>query len=142
MSASSPWTPENNERLRELFKQGLTASQSAKALGSPFTRQAVVSKWHRMNLRRYHKDGVTLSNHVPRRAGVVEATASASAKVDTALARVEAMQPGPFAKPWAERKAFECAWPHGLPGAVMSCCAPTCGTYCEEHRNVMRRGAK
>ena len=43
------WTEEREEKLRELWKKGHTASQIAALLGST-TRNAVIGKAHRLNL--------------------------------------------------------------------------------------------
>jgi len=43
------WTPEKEEKLRELWKKGNTASQIASLLGGA-TRNAVIGKAHRLNL--------------------------------------------------------------------------------------------
>ena len=43
------WTPEREEKLRELWKKGHTASQIASLLGKT-TRNAVIGKAHRLNL--------------------------------------------------------------------------------------------
>ena len=43
------WTPEREEKLREFWKKGHTASQIASMLGDT-TRNAVIGKAHRLNL--------------------------------------------------------------------------------------------
>ena len=43
------WTPEKEEKLKELWKRGHTASQIASMLGNT-TRNAVIGKAHRLNL--------------------------------------------------------------------------------------------
>ncbi len=43
------WTPEREQKLRELWKKGHTASQIANLLGDT-TRNAVIGKAHRLNL--------------------------------------------------------------------------------------------
>ena len=43
------WTPEREEKLKELWKKGHTASQIAALLGDT-TRNAVIGKAHRLNL--------------------------------------------------------------------------------------------
>ena len=43
------WTPEREDKLRELWKKGHTASQIARLLGDA-TRNAVIGKAHRLNL--------------------------------------------------------------------------------------------
>jgi len=44
------WTPEREEKLKELWKKGHTASQIAEMLGET-TRNAVIGKAHRLNLQ-------------------------------------------------------------------------------------------
>jgi len=44
------WNPEREEKLRELWKKGHTASQIANLLGDT-TRNAVIGKAHRLNLQ-------------------------------------------------------------------------------------------
>ena len=44
------WTPEREEKLKELWKKGHTASQIASLLGET-TRNAVIGKAHRLNLQ-------------------------------------------------------------------------------------------
>ena len=44
------WTPEREEKLKELWKKGHTASQIATILGGDTTRNAVIGKAHRLNL--------------------------------------------------------------------------------------------
>ena len=57
------WTPEKEEKLRELWKKGNTASQIASLLGGT-TRNAVIGKAHRLNLeaRAPSKKSVTRVN--------------------------------------------------------------------------------
>ena len=43
------WTPDREEKLRELWKKGHTASQIAEIIGGT-TRNAVIGKAHRLNL--------------------------------------------------------------------------------------------
>ena len=43
------WTPEREEKLRELWKKGHTASKIASILGDK-TRNAIIGKAHRLNL--------------------------------------------------------------------------------------------
>ena len=43
------WTPEREEKLRELWKKGYSASQIASMIGDT-TRNAIIGKAHRLNL--------------------------------------------------------------------------------------------
>jgi len=44
------WTPERNQKLKDLWEKGHTASQIANILGNT-TRNAVIGKAHRLNLQ-------------------------------------------------------------------------------------------
>ncbi len=44
------WTEEREQRLRELWGKGHTASQIAEMLGGDITRNAVIGKAHRLKL--------------------------------------------------------------------------------------------
>ncbi|SVA23395.1 uncharacterized protein METZ01_LOCUS76249 [marine metagenome] len=44
------WTEEREQRLRELWEKGYTASQIAEMLGGGTTRNAVIGKAHRLKL--------------------------------------------------------------------------------------------
>ena len=63
------WTPEREEKLKELWKKGHTASQIAALLGDT-TRNAVIGKAHRLNLearaisKRSIQKGNTENNNV------------------------------------------------------------------------------
>ena len=50
MTAKSPWTSGCVGKLRQLWAEGLTASQCAAALGNGISRNAVISKVHRLGL--------------------------------------------------------------------------------------------
>ena len=54
------WTPEKEEKLKELWKKGHTASQIANALGDT-TRNAVIGKAHRLNLQARAKSKKSIS---------------------------------------------------------------------------------
>ena len=43
------WTPERENKLKELWKKGHTASQIASIIGNT-TRNAIIGKAHRLNL--------------------------------------------------------------------------------------------
>ena len=43
------WTPEKEQKLKDFWKKGYTASQIAEMLGET-TRNAVIGKAHRLNL--------------------------------------------------------------------------------------------
>ena len=43
------WTPERENKLKELWKKGHTASQIASIIGNT-TRNAIIGKAHRLNI--------------------------------------------------------------------------------------------
>ena len=55
------WTPERENKLKELWKKGHTASQIASMLGET-TRNAVIGKAHRLNLSAKIKTRTATSN--------------------------------------------------------------------------------
>ena len=55
------WTPEKQEKLKKLWKQGYTASQIATMLGDT-TRNAVIGKAHRLNLQARAKSKKPIPN--------------------------------------------------------------------------------
>jgi len=57
------WTPERENKLKELWKKGLTASQIATQLGDT-TRNAVIGKAHRLKLEARATSKKTISTSV------------------------------------------------------------------------------
>ena len=55
------WTPEKEQKLKDLWKKGHTASQIAELLGDT-TRNAVIGKAHRLNLQARAPSKQTSSN--------------------------------------------------------------------------------
>lgn len=55
----SPWTPEREERLRELWAKGVSASKVAAELGGGLTRNAVIGKVNRLKLPMRKPSGPT-----------------------------------------------------------------------------------
>lgn len=139
------WTPERLAKLKEYHAAGMSASESARALGET-TRNAVIGKWARLGLKRENLDK---RSRTPRKVHVPKAPKVAKAPpkpvndkphrpTAPTLDYVAAMKPGPFARPWEERGPNQCAWPFGERGAVLSCCAPIGEgeRYCKEHHQI------
>ena len=69
------WTPEKEEKLRELWKKGHSASQIALMLGDT-TRNAVIGKAHRLNL-----EARAISKRSAHKVGAVNAENSVKSEV-------------------------------------------------------------
>ena len=66
------WTPEREEKLRELWKKGHTASQIARLLGDT-TRNAVIGKAHRLNLEARAASRKSTSKIIEKNTNIPEA---------------------------------------------------------------------
>ena len=60
------WTEEREQKLKELWRKGYTASQIAEMLGGSTTRNAVIGKAHRLKLaaRAASKQSKNLKNRM------------------------------------------------------------------------------
>ena len=61
------WSPERVERLTQLWLEGLSASQIAEKLGEGITRNAVIGKAHRLNLKRKGEQVLVRPEPKPRK---------------------------------------------------------------------------
>ena len=107
------WTDERIERLKELWSQGVTASQIADELGG-VSRNAVIGKAHRLGLQ---------SRPSPVKANEPEAPAAAAEKPRAApkakaAASPPEPQPEPKAKAGSGRQAPAPAGPAAAPAAA------------------------
>lgn len=140
------WTDERVELLSKLWREGLSCSQIAAQMGN-LTRNAVIGKVHRLGLPGCAKPSAPRTTP---RAPVIKRTSGlgGGTKVSRAVThpkplptfRAPAMEIVTDAKPWMERKRFQCAFPVSGEGAeVMSCCAPVWETrnYCQAHSQRM-----
>ncbi len=84
------WTDERIEQLRQMWQQGMTASQIADALGG-VSRNAVIGKAHRLGLQ---------ARPSPVRAGETEAVPEAAPVPEPVVAQPEP-EPEPIAEPAA-----------------------------------------
>ncbi len=113
------WTDERIERLKELWSQGVTASQIADELGG-VSRNAVIGKAHRLGLQ---------SRPSPVKANEPEAPAAAAEKPRAepkakAAASAPQPQPEPKAKVASGRQAPAAAAPAAAPAAASTASHP------------------
>ena len=108
------WTPEREEKLKELWKKGHTASQIASMLGDP-TRNAVIGKAHRLNLeaRAPSKQSSQSSTSVNRPVRRGSAPISRKAKFQSILLDKNFEPENP--KSLEELTDQTCKWPIGHP---------------------------
>ena len=154
------WTDERVEKLKELWSEGLTASQIAKALGG-VSRNAVIGKVHRLGLSNRTQMGktTTVEMNEPSSPPQPEPAAPRAAEPEAApaqpvrAAEPEAAEPAPAPNPVAllaaevERTARKlsllelnertCKWPIGDPSTSdFYFCGLPCSPdkpYCEAH---------
>jgi len=143
---SGAWTPERTEMARQLWAQGVSATQIAARLGGAVSRCAVLSKMYREGAhtgraapspprsfgglavsgrrsRDIHRSAVRLAAVSDHWRPVSEADAAARGASGPPLqaidpAAFEAL-PGTAPRPWAERGERECAWPVELAGRAV-----------------------
>jgi GcrA cell cycle regulator len=133
------WTDERIERLKEMWTEGLSASQIARALGE-VTRNAVIGKVHRLGLA-----GRAVA---PRPAERPRPAAPQQPRLQTPAPRVAPMRAEPIAEEplepmpinavtVADLSASVCRWPIGDPAtADFRFCGRTAkygAPYCEAH---------
>jgi GcrA cell cycle regulator len=103
------WTDERVDKLKALWKKGLSASQIATELGENITRNAVIGKAHRLGLSSRPSPVKKPAQAKPRKAPVKKAAPAAPA-----------LAPDPFDKPEKitilELTDRICKWPLGHPG--------------------------
>ena len=95
------WTDERIDRLKELWTQGMTASQIADELGG-VSRNAVIGKAHRLGLQS-RPSPVKANEGAPSPAPAVE-EAQAEPSRPTPAAAAEAAPPAPEPAPWEEEE--------------------------------------
>lgn len=124
------------------IRQGLSAAQTARAMGGGMTRNVVLGKAQRM--------GWSRPRDAPPPAGLTRADDRRTASgrkagprlgKDRPLPRLREIAPVVEPRLWTERRRGECAYPVGepdQPGMQLSCCAPTGGgAYCAAHKGLM-----
>lgn len=157
------WDDAAVETIRALRQDGYSASEIARKIDPVHrrvSRNAVIGKLHRLGLSgggkpsrpgvrkvRIVSEAARLANKANRAKGVLAQTLKPTTYRRggaRALPPQAPTEPKPvvlenltFARPWEERRAGQCAWPIGERGAILSCCAPTTGVYCDHHKSRM-----
>ena len=108
------WTPERENKLKELWKMGHTASKIAEILGGT-TRNAVIGKSHRLNLEaRGTSKKLTKNNHIEKKsAPIKQQKLSRKAKFRSLLLDKNFEPEKP--KQLEELTEKTCRWPIGHP---------------------------
>ncbi|MFN4175580.1 GcrA family cell cycle regulator [Phenylobacterium sp.] len=141
MSAAPTWTDDRVHTLTRLWREGLSASQIARALAGGVTRNAVIGKVHRLGL----------SGRTKPSAPALRARREARPRrVIRCAATIRRPTPSPPLEPPPEIGAAsilsvrrgQCRWPSGDPLAdgFCLCGAPTVrGAYCAGHAEIAYR---
>jgi len=145
------WTPEEEAKLEELWRAGLSAGEIGRILGKG--RGAIAGACARRGLKRGFDrareirsiSSAMRSEKSPVRKRVANWSISkvpAPADVARYVPKTHAVPP--TAKHWLERAFGECAFPVDGAGVdLISCCrrgwrtTPDAAAYCDEHRAVM-----
>jgi len=135
------WTPEREERLRELWDGGYSASVVSEMMGGGWlTRNAVIGKARRMELARRRtviaknsrrgKDKRTRQAKRPAKQPLV------SLPVDARTLKADAWAALPHTTPVSltDLDHGMCKWPIGDGKPFMFCGAAAVGSYCEHHK--------
>ena len=105
------WTDERVDKLKALWKKGLSASQIAEELGENITRNAVIGKAHRLGLS---------SRPSPVKKPAQAKRKAAAPKKEAPVAAPPPVEPEPSEKPEKitilELTDRICKWPLGHPG--------------------------
>lgn len=130
--------------LTKLWIDGLPtrpmAARLTRYVGSTVTHNAIIGKVHRLGLHVAHPRSAEARGDAASyasRARGKQAKKAKQAGKPAVPPSVPIIADVSNARPWLERERGQCAFPLGLRGAVMSCCAPTEETYCPSHRKAM-----
>lgn len=138
------WTDEKVTLLRQLWGEGKTAAEIARALGGGLTRNAVIGKAHRLRLSN-RISPIQQNDNVKKPVVIASSSVAAVAAVSSARASVVVAAPVPVARgggvKMADLKERMCRWPMGDPKDVEN--FHFCGDsavpgmpYCAEHARV------
>ena len=145
------WTEDRIERLKTLWSRRMSASAVARDLGAGITRNAVLSKVHRMGLSRALRSGVT-SDALPGGARPTSSSTKArrpvgrSASVGAVGAFCDTIEdPVPELPTTTLLNVgrFDCRFPYGDPhhGPLALCGrAVVRGVYCAAHGRIAYQG--
>lgn len=144
---ASPWTKQRVEMLARMWREGLSATQIARALAGGLTRNAVMGKVHRLGLSGRAKPSIPGTPGAPKaiaeefrrakprppraRPKAPPATATRRAPAE-GVATVLSVRPG------------QCRWPIGeprAPGFALCGRAAVRGAYCAAHAELAYRPA-
>lgn len=143
------WTNEMIDKLRQMWKQGLTTSEIAKKIG--VSKNSIVGKVHRLNLTARpspikKKENVVVEQPVQKNVEKTPKSAKPVKKVKIEPVEISptVVQPTTVEKteciPLTELDNHTCRWPIGDPRDEGFC---FCGkkvrsgqTYCEEHAAI------
>lgn len=162
---SGTWTSDRVEKLKTMWRDGLSAGQIAKALGVA-SRSAVIGKVHRLGLSGRampSKPTRIAAKPRPPKAPAVKKVRGENAGLNFGTrkfvyggndavvvkpdgqppravvpVRAWAALPGSAPRPWPTRQPRECRWPIDVAGAeeMHSCCLPAASRYCEAHERM------
>jgi GcrA cell cycle regulator len=107
------WTDDRVDKLKALWKKGLSASQIAEELGENITRNAVIGKAHRLGLSSRPSPVKKPAQAKPRKAAPKKA---ATAPAASAAATAPEMRNKPGKITILELTDRICKWPLGHPG--------------------------
>lgn len=130
---SENWPPERIELLKQLWAEGLSASQIAAEFG--LTRNAIIGKVHRLGLEKRGR-----GQNMARRPRTVRTTPF---KALPAIVKSVPLPPEPELPPSCapvtlmQLEDRQCRWPVG----DLYCGAPADKSWCTYHARLARRGA-
>lgn len=143
------WSLEEADFISKMWKMGNSASQIGEMIGR--TRNSIIGKIHRLGVNRVSSNK-ELREIAPQAHRLKRIRPKPRPQPQPKLPSAEILSfpprpsPEPIggistenAKPWLQRRAFQCCYPVSGSGAdTMSCCTPTGGhTYCPGHQKVM-----
>ncbi len=145
---TSPWTVERMAALEELWRDGLSCSQIAGALGGGITRNAVIGKVHRSGLHKSYPRGRLKRKQprTPRKRYVMTKKLGPPEFAPTPPPRAEAWNalPGSVPVNLVDLTESTCRWPLGdtRPFVYCGCQAVAGSSYCATHKAMGASPAK
>ena len=143
MSAASSWTNDRVQILTRLWREGLSASQIARALGGGVTRSAVIGKIHRLGLGGRAIPSAPPSRPRPEvRPRPMFQHAAPMRPPGSAASEPGKPPPKIGSATVLTVRRGQCRWPIGDPAAdnfLLCGGAAVRGAYCAEHAEVAYR---
>jgi GcrA cell cycle regulator len=142
MTAPSSWTDDRVQTLARLWRDGLSASQIARALAGGISRNAVIGKAHRLGLNgRANPSPPDLrTSREPRR--TIRRVAAPIPPRRRPLTAASAPLPTGGGVTVVDVRRGQCRWPIGDPladGLSLCGCAVVRGAYCAAHAEIAYR---